>query len=231
MLSAQPEGNSPPPVTYNPDEFWLRTLLRWYIGLVNRPVPTIREIVERRPLLAGVFTFSWSVFLWSTLWLGLAEFDSFVYLVRNLDQSLALLLFFGVPIASLFVVVIVVLLHVAAGLMGGWGTLTTTFIGLAMNLSVGLIPAMAGMFVLAQFTVSDQPRNDPLGGRVFFTLIALSVMWVATLSTLLVRRNYGLSSRRSVAVVAGVTLIGLPVSLILSVLIILGVILLAFALD
>ena len=54
MLSAQPEGNSPPPVGYNPDEFWLRTLLRWYIGLVIRPVPTIREIVERRPVWAGV---------------------------------------------------------------------------------------------------------------------------------------------------------------------------------
>ena len=56
MLSAQPEGNSPPPATYNPNEFWLRTLLLWYIGLVIRPAPTIREIVERRPVLAGVGT-------------------------------------------------------------------------------------------------------------------------------------------------------------------------------
>ena len=56
MLSAQPGRNNPEPVDYNPDEFWLRTLLRWYIGLVIRPVPTIREIVERRPLLAGLGT-------------------------------------------------------------------------------------------------------------------------------------------------------------------------------
>ena len=46
MLSAHTEGK-------HPDEFWLRTLLRWYIGLVIRPSPTIREIVER-PGLIGI---------------------------------------------------------------------------------------------------------------------------------------------------------------------------------
>ena len=51
---AQSGGNTPPPVDYDPNEFWLRTLLRWYIGLVIRPSPTIREIVERRtPLWYG----------------------------------------------------------------------------------------------------------------------------------------------------------------------------------
>ena len=52
--------NTPDPMpvdaqTY-PQEFWLRTLLRWYIGLIIRPAPTIREIVERRPLWAGLGT-------------------------------------------------------------------------------------------------------------------------------------------------------------------------------
>ena len=51
-----PDGNVSKPVVYNPNEFWLRTLLRWYIGLVIRPSPTIREIVERRPVWAGVGT-------------------------------------------------------------------------------------------------------------------------------------------------------------------------------
>ena len=31
-----PDGNGSKPVDYNPNEFWLRTLLRWYIGLIIR---------------------------------------------------------------------------------------------------------------------------------------------------------------------------------------------------
>ena len=46
---------------------WLRTLLRWYIGLIIRPTPTIREIVERRPVWAGVGT----VCAAAGFWMGL----------------------------------------------------------------------------------------------------------------------------------------------------------------
>ena len=50
------------PLPMTPNEFWLRTLLRWYIGLVIRPSPTIREIVERRPPLRfGLVTVIWGI--------------------------------------------------------------------------------------------------------------------------------------------------------------------------
>ena len=90
MLSAHTEGNSPPPVTYNPDEFWLRTLLRWYIGLVIRPSPTIREIVERRAVcwlgLGTLAVVGSAMSVDDSMMLRISWLESSVYLAR-LDSS------------------------------------------------------------------------------------------------------------------------------------------------
>ena len=201
MLNAQPEGNNPPPVTYNPDEFWLRTLLRWYIGLVIRPVPTIREIVERRPLLAGLGT----VVCVSMILEGLSVV---LYSNRDFSGYSEILAIIGIRtlvyflLACLLAALFALIGHLINSVIGSSSSFTGSFSAVAMlNVLrfVWLIPIAAEQAGLGiQFDDPSLPL-DPFPawfapwGINWLTLLPI-VVWGIILAAIVFRENYALSN-------------------------------------
>ena len=194
MLSAQPGGNTPSPVTYNPNEFWLRTLLRWYIGLVIRPSPTIREIVERRPVWWGLGTLI-SILLFD----GAITFLAAPFIARgaipDTQQILASVTATGVLLFSF--VVFSALVHFVTRLLGGSGSFTgivtaISFVSILQLFDSVYLVAAARLWALQDST--DGPTDVPtLALNV--TIQVLVLAWTLAIVALAVRENYGLSTR------------------------------------
>ena len=203
---AQPGGNSPAPVAYDPNEFWLRTLLRWYIGLVIRPSPTIREIVERRPLLAGLGT----VVCVSMILEGLSEvlYSNRDFSNRDFSGYLETLAIIGIRtlvyflLACLLAALFALIGHLISSVIGSSSSFTGSFSAVAMlNVLrfVWLIPIAAEQAGLGiQFDDPSLPL-DPFPawfapwGINWLTLLPI-VVWGIILAAIVFRENYALSN-------------------------------------
>ena len=209
MLSAQPGGNAPAPVAYDPNEFWLRTLLRWYIGLVIRPSPTIREIVEREPLLAALVTLPVSGYLWMTLiaTLAVSSLSSPTYF--RAMGVMGTILVAGVLIAT---VTLAIFVHLSAKVAQGNGGFPGILAG------TGLVAGVPSLTTAAMgFTFYVIPWGlDTHDETVYRWLALLTIPWVITLLLVVVRENYRIGIKRSVFVTTSGLVLSVPVAITLT---------------
>ena len=211
-----PDGNVSKPVVYNPDEFWLRTLLRWYIGLVIRPSPTIREIVERRPVWAGAAIVFVQTPIWMLIWLSYVEDASFSRGIAGPMDCIAVVLLAIVLIAVPSLPILLVLawlLHVPAKVFGGWGGLRATFVALMMCMVVGFVPAALGIAGLFPREAANLERTSTAGNPVIASLILFGTAWISILAVIVVRHSYHLGIARSALVVIVATVTGIPAAI------------------
>ena len=219
-----PDGNGSKPVDYNPNEFWLRTLLRWYIGLIIRPTPTIREIVERRPVWAGVVGLPASAIFWVGHLMAYDLSDrSISYLVLLVSAS-------GILLAGILVILTLVMaasVHFTAKLAKFNGDFGGTYVGLALvagalswtAAAIGFTFFLVDNFVIYwKMIATDQ--------TVSLWIALLAVVWIVALMTVVVRENYRIGPKHSALVTFGGLAAGLPAAILLAgPLIIVGVVL------
>ena len=207
----QPGGNAPAPVAYDPNEFWLRMLLRWYIGLVIRPSPTIREIVERRPLLAGVGTAvvgsAMSVVVYDAAY-QLLEFQSL-----SIDQVNSGEVQVGLVAIPLWCALIVsaftlwsLVIHWIAERFGNRASFQKTFS--AMLVISAILFAVFSSGILAASLIIDpgSPRifKDALHTvtNVTLALTVVGLLWICSLSATMVKEQYDLHIGKAALAVA-----------------------------
>lgn len=191
----QPPGRSnPEPVDSEPDEFWLRTLIRWYIGLIIRPAPTIREIVERRPVLEGLGTlvFVTLVNILAQYVIGRAfrETDTDAEAIQTAVALFALTLIY---LLAVFVFCLVA--HCVSRRLGGVGSLAGLIAVVAMSSIVVAVWTASlpiqEVFVLIYDSTGVSGDRLPLVMRI--ALMAAVPLWILVLTAIAVRENYRLS--------------------------------------
>ena len=209
----QPGGNSPAPVAYDPNEFWLRTLLRWYIGLIIRPALTIREIVEREPLLAGLLT----TCVTATLWVGLLSSHRLLYLpISDFVRGVSILGPIAAGVIVIFSIAMAIAVHIAAQMARSPGDLDGTLASTLMANVVGLFTAGIGfiLFLVNSFVITGQSFVSRSSAHEW--LILLTLGWLILIVTIVVRKNYQTSWGRTAIITAGGLVMGVPVSMLLS---------------
>ena len=211
----QPGPNNPEPVDYNPDEFWLRTLLRWYIGLIIRPSPTIREIVEREPpIWMGMGTLLLFGFVWSFLSISLLLHLSYSSLENVWGLAYIPLFLSGVGV--LVIAMLATALHVAARLLGGSGKLTVTLAGVTLFSALSPLPAAIAALTFVLVAVSDFWSEAGIAAGIGATIMLIAFLFelarVAILSTLLISPNYALAFPRAARVLLTILVLGLPLA-------------------
>ena len=203
MRSAQPGPNNPEPVSYNPNEFWLRTLLRWYIGLVIRPSPTIREIVGRRAIWAGPVTLLvvlivniiFSIpFVASSIGEGSVSFDEALAI-----RSVILGDFVVITVLVTLSLVLSLLTHAFARLLGGTGIFVGMWSGLMfLNILVLFNFVFSTAFTLVNSYAQWSPQGVQGLSLPLAALRLLVFLWMFVLAFILVRENYQLTTGRAV---------------------------------
>ena len=205
-----PDGNGSKPVDYNPNEFWLRTLLRWYIGLIIRPSPTIREIVERRPLLAGLLTVYvgvlCSLISYAVASLVLAGELRFSRGSEPIDELLLNLFFmalFCAIVTSCFTGWAVVLHFLArrAGYTIGFRAAVSAFTMISMVgwfvFSTGILATAVAISTAIGVETASEVANT--AGAIF---AASGLMLIVVLYVLLMRQNHDIDSGDAAITVA-----------------------------
>ena len=197
----QPTGNTPPPVTYNPNELWLRTLLRWYIGLIIRPAPTIREIVERRaPLRFGLVTVICGILVSLgassvSVWL-LDRPEGLVFPPGQTSESwvAVVVVLAGIcGVVASYAVIWATMLHWIGKIFRNSGDLKATMGSMMLFLAVAFALISAGMiivgFVYPQIEADIRNVEDVLTYSVL-GLATVGLLWVAVLGALLLRQTH-----------------------------------------
>ncbi len=208
--TAPPSG----PITYDPNEFWLRTLFRWYIGLIIHPTPTIREIVEREQFLVGLLTTCAA----AVLWIGLLVSYRLLYLpISDFVQGVFVLGPISAGILVILTIAIAVAIHVMAQLLRSAGTLDGTLATLLMANVVGLFTAMVGLllFLVDSFVVSGQ--NLLSLNSAYEWLILGTLAWLILMLIIVIRENYHASWSRITIIAIGGLAVGVPVGTLLNV--------------
>ncbi len=206
-----PGGDAPVAGGGYPSEFWLRTLLRWYVGLVIRPGATVREIVERRPSFwLGL----------GSLWFGILA--SYIGTVAGillasggpdgvpLDDSEAVtaLIVGPLAIAGYFAAAPVLLglwvlvMHALGLQLGGRGIYSTSLVSMMLVCTVAFsaFGLMIVGFGLVYFNTSG---FDVINAMLMTVLIAVvgGLVWGHVAATVLVRENYDLDTRMAIITV------------------------------
>ncbi len=198
-------------------EFWLRTLLRWYVGLVIRPGATVREIVERRPFWAGAIAACIGSYLWLFLW---NVYTGSGGLSHSLEPSGG----FPTNVGGLIVIVIIsfiavisigvlaVVFHLVASLMRGWGELSAMYVGLLNLSAVAVMTGILAIAIAALLEVAGVSLAFSTGPRILTAIGVAPTAWTIFLTYYIIRANYELGPIRSgVALLVG--LAALPIAL------------------
>ena len=197
----QSGGNSPAPIAYDPNEFWLRTLLRWYIGLVIRPVPTIREIVERRPPLRfGLVTVIWGILVSLgassvSVWL-LDRPEGLVFPPGQTSESwvAVVVLLAGIcGVVASYAVIWATMLHWIGKIFRNSGDLKTTMGSMMLFLAVAFALISAGMIIvgIGYPQIEADIRNvEDVVSYSGLGLATVGLLWVAALGALLLRQTH-----------------------------------------
>ena len=230
----QPDTAPPSGPTAYPDEFFLKTLLRWYIGLIIRPAPTIREIVERGSFWAGWAAAYIAILLWFFLWgvytgsSGLSHAQGAFGDFPPIMPSLVILFIIGF-IPALSPGALVIVFHVIAKLLRGWGEVYAMYVGL-LNISVvAVATGILGIAAAALLEVAGISLAYSTGPRILTPIGVATTTWMVVLIHRIVSVNYDLGLIRSgVTVLVGLA-IGLPIALVVALLLMIPAFIIAFA--
>ncbi len=194
-----------------PSEFWLRTVLRWYVGLVIRPGATVREILERRPLLAGVGTASVGIAVcgaaffvaYHLLEYGSLSIDQFksgevdaIGAVNPLNCCIAISVIGAWSLN----------LHWIAERFGRRAGFLRTFSALSVISAIGYAVFSGGILAASLFISPGGPSifYDAFHAatNVALGLVLTGLLLIGSLAVIMVKENYGLHPAKAALTVA-----------------------------
>ena len=183
-------------------------LLNWYIGLIVRPVSTLREIVDARPVALGLLTL-----LIVAILNGLVSFafgletDTFTDFTDediNIGPAviiLGTLLFVAYVTVQLGFLSLIV--HIISKLFGGNGSYSGMLAGLMMLSILSLILVIPGLLDALASGIGEAAEGDTSPFEAISTVVSLVVaIWSIILAIILIRENYRLST--GMAVLSGI---------------------------
>ena len=183
------------------NEFPLKTLLRWYIGLIIRPAPTIREIVERRPPLRfGLVTVICGILVSLgassvSVWL-LDRREDLVFPPGQADESWVVVVVSLAGICGVvasYAVIWATMLHWIGKIFRNSGDLKTTMGSMMLFLAVAFALISAGMIIvgIGYPQIEADIRNvEDVVSYSGLGLAAAGLLWVAALGALLLRQTH-----------------------------------------
>ena len=183
-------------------------LLNWYIGLIVRPVGTLREIVDARPLGLGLLTL-----LVVAILNGLVSFafgletDTFTdFTDEDINIGPAVIIL-GTILFVAFVAVQLgffsLIVHIISKLFGGSGAYTGMLAGLMMLSILSLIPVVPALLDALATGIGEASEGDTSPFEVIGLIVSLVVAaWIIILGIILIRENYRLST--GIAVLSGI---------------------------
>ena len=179
-------------------------LLNWYIGLIVRPVSTLREIVDARPVALGLLTLLVVAILNGAISIGLQPDQDVSSDIAT--SGLASIVVWAI-LTAIFVTIYLgfssLIAHVVSRLLGGNGAYTGMWAGLMMLSILSLIPVIPSLLdALAKgFGEAAVGDTSPFGGIAGTVRIVVAI-WTLILAVILIRENYRLST--GVAVLSSV---------------------------
>ena len=183
-------------------------LLNWYIGLIVRPVSTLREIVDARPVALGLLTLLVVALLNGAISIGLqpdTDVSSDVAEVQNEVGVVSVIVWAIVAamFATMYFGFTSLIAHIISKLLGGNGAYTGMWAGLMMLSILSLIPVIPSLLdALAKgFGEAVVGDTSPFGGIAGVVRIVVAI-WTLILAVILIRENYRLST--GVAVLSSV---------------------------
>lgn len=180
-------------------------LLNWYIGLIVRPIHTLQQIVDAKPIGLGLLTLLIVAVANGIVTFGLgidtATFEDIA------DEEINIGVGFVVIGTLLFVAFIAVelgffslIVHLISKLFGGDGAYTGMLAGLMMLSVLSLIPVIPG---LLDALAGEAAEGETSPFETISVIVSLVVaIWSIVLAILLIRENYRLST--GMAVLSGI---------------------------
>ena len=180
-------------------------LLSMYIGLIVRPIHTLQQIVEERPVGLGLLTLLIVAIANGIVTFGLgidtSAFEEFA------DEEINVSVGFVVIGTLLFVAFVAVelgffslIVHLISKLFGGDGAYTGMLAGLMMLSVLSLIPVIPGVLDALAAEVAEG-ETSPFETISFIVSLVVGI-WSIVLAILLIRENYRLST--GMAVLSGI---------------------------
>lgn len=210
-------------------------LLSMYIGLIVRPIHTLQQIVEERPVGLGLLTLLIVAVANGIVTFGLgidtATFEEFT------DEEIDINLGFVVIGTLLFVAYVTVnlgffslIVHLISKLFGGDGAYTGMLAGLMMLSILSLIPVIPGVL---DALAGEAAEGETSPFEAISVIVSLVVaIWTIILGIILIRENYRLSTGMAVlsgiasffaAIVVGVILFILLIIVLIAIIVGLGI--------
>ena len=192
-------------------------LLSWYTGLITRPVHTIREIVDVRPIGLGLFTMLIVAVLNGIVTFGLGlDPDAFAEFGEEPVEEFGIIAIIAAAIlftvyAAVQLGIFSVIVHLVSRLFGGDGPYLGALSGFMMLSVLSLIPVIPSL-------IGELLGGDD--GQGAFTTIAgiLTVVvgvWTVILGVIVLRENYRLSTGLALLSAVGSYFAGLIIGIIL----------------
>lgn len=208
-------------------------LLSTYIGLIVRPVHTLRQIADEQPVGLGLLTLLIVAILNGIVSFGLGldteVFESFS------DEEINIGLGFVVIGTLLFVAFVAVelgffslIVHLISKLFGGDGAYMGMLAGLMMLSVLSLIPLVPSLLDVLARGEDEASAFQAIAGVVSLVVF----VWTIVLAILLIRENYRLSTGMAVlsgiasffaAIVVGVILFILLIIVLVAIVVGLGI--------
>ena len=210
----------------------MATVFTWYIGLILRPVTTIREIVAARPVGVGILTAA--VVLLATVVLSVAGFDTDalddVFEEGAPDFSILAIVLIAVPFtlfAGAGYALSTTILHLFSRLFGGNGSWSATLSGVTLFSALGVLPIIP-LALASLISVSDGDGSSAALSGIGSAIQLIVTIWTIVLIVILARENYRISTGSAVlsVLVSGLVAIFMVGVLVLLLLIVLIIILL-----
>ncbi len=179
------------------------TLLNWYVGLILRPIETIREIVAERPVGLGLVTLLIVFIANGIIRFGLGidpgtfeQFSDEEISIGPVAAIIGAILFVG--FAAFATGISSLIVHLISKLFGGVGAYTGMLSGLLLLSALSLIPVVPGLIDVLIRGEGDSSVFAVIAGAVSIVVL----IWYAILGILLIRENYQLSTL--LAVLSGI---------------------------
>ena len=193
-------------------------LLNWYIGLIVRPVTTLREIVDARPLGLGLLTLLVVAILNGAISIGL-QLDQDVS-SDIATSGLASIVVWAI-LTAIFVTIYLgfssLIAHVVSRLLGGNGAYTGMLTGLMMLSILSLIPSIPVLLGVLATSIGEAAGGASPFGPIAAIVRIVVAIWMIILAVILIRENYRLST--GVAVLSWfiwvIIAVVIPISLII----------------
>lgn len=183
-------------------------LLSTYIGLIVRPIHTIQQIVDDRPVGLGLLTLLIVAIANGIVTFGLgidtSAFEEFS------DEEITIGAGFIIIGTLLFVAFVAVelgffsvIVHLISKLFGGDGAYTGMLAGLMMLSVLSLIPVIPGLLDALATGVGEAAEGESSPFEAIGVVVSLVVaVWSVILGIILIRENYRLST--GMAVLSGI---------------------------